>query len=427
MIGILDCNNFFASCERVFRPDLRDKPVAVLSNNDGCVIARSAEVKALGIKMGVPFYQIKDLVEKHHIHTFSSNYALYGDLSSRIMRILCEDVPEIEIYSIDEAFLNLDGISDPVNFGKALCTKITKYTGIPVSIGISHTKTLAKLGTRFAKKYPAYNRVCQIATSEQRIRALELSSVTDIWGIGCATANKLKKMGITRGDEFTALAKNIVKANFGIVGVRTWLELNGTRAFSFENQPTEHKQLCTSRSFGNTISSLEELSSAIATFASICAGKLRSEKAAAVSILTFIHTNRHRSDQAQYYESAVSRLEVPTNDSITLVQEALSLLQKIYRKGFEYKKAGVIILEICPEYARQGSLFSSRDLDKRETLMKTVDAINATLSSSNKQPGSKVLTLAAENNYLNDNHLRYRQENISPNYTTNFREIIEIK
>lgn len=250
MFGLVDCNNFYASCERVFNPSLNGKPIVVLSNNDGCVIARSNEAKALGIKMGVPAYQIKDLVKKHDIAVFSSNYVLYGDMSGRVMSMLADIAPKIEIYSIDEAFINIDGIQDLQSLGLKIVNQVTRGTGIPVSVGIAPTKTLAKLANKFAKKHPAYNRLCIINTEEKRIKALQLTDIVDVWGIGRRQAEKLEKQGVKTAYDFTQLPGSWVRKNMTVTGERTWKELRGISCIDMESAPPAKKQICTSRSFG---------------------------------------------------------------------------------------------------------------------------------------------------------------------------------
>lgn len=275
MFGLVDCNNFYASCERVFNPSLNGKPVVVLSNNDGCVIARSNEAKALGIKMGVPAYQIKELVENKVVHAFSSNYTLYGDMSGRVMTILTELTPEIEVYSIDEAFINLDGIRDIQSLGTEVVDRVTRGTGIPVSLGIAPTKTLAKVANKFAKKYPAYNRLCIIDSEEKRIKALKLFEIGDVWGIGRRQAAKLERQGVKTAYDFTQLSGAWVRKNMTVVGERTWKELRGFSCIDMESAPPAKKQICTSRSFGKMLTDIEPLTEAIATHASTCAKKLR--------------------------------------------------------------------------------------------------------------------------------------------------------
>lgn len=321
----MDCNNFYVSCERVFNPSLNGKPVVVLSNNDGCVIARSNEAKAFGIPMGAPTYQIRELVEKHEVAVFSSNYTLYGDMSARVMSILSSLAPEIEVYSIDEAFVNLDGITDYQSLGRIIVNKVYKDTGIPVSLGIAPTRTLAKMANKFAKKFPAYQRVCCIDTEEKREKALRLFTIGDVWGIGRRQAAKLEKEGVKTAYDFTQLPNSWVRKYMTVVGERTWKELRGIPCIT-ENI-TLRKQICTSRSFGQMIENIEQMDEAVSTFASTCAKKLREQKGYAVSLLVFIQTNRFREDLSQYWKSVSVNLPVPTDDTLEIVHYALAGLR----------------------------------------------------------------------------------------------------
>lgn len=411
MFGLMDCNNFYASCERVFNPSLNGKPVVVLSNNDGCVIARSNEAKALGIPMGAPAYQIKELVEKHGIAVFSSNYTLYGDMSARVMSILSSLVPDIEVYSIDEAFVNLDGVKDYQSLGTTIVNKVYKGTGIPVSLGIAPTRTLAKMANKFAKKYPAYKRVCCIDTDEKREKALRLFEIGDVWGIGRRQAAKLEKEGVKTAYDFTQLPGSWVRKYMTVVGERTWKELRGIPCIT-ENI-TPRKQICTSRSFGQMIDSIEQMDEAVSTFASTCAKKLREQKGYAVSLHVFIITNRFREDLPQYWKSVSVNLPVPTDDTLEIVHYALSGLRSIFRTGYQYKKAGVIITEIT--YNVQHNLFDSVDRDKRDRLMNAIDSING------KHGHSVKLAVQGQGTGW-----KLKQEQLSKHYTTDLGEIIEI-
>lgn len=414
MFGLLDCNNFYASCERVFNPALNGKPIVVLSNNDGCVIARSNEAKLLGIPMGVPAYQIKDLVDSRQVFAFSSNYTLYGDMSGRVMSILSELVPEVEVYSIDEAFVNLDGIRNIRPLGADIVNRITRGTGIPVSLGIAPTKTLAKVANKFAKKYPAYNRLCIIDTEEKRIKALKLFEIGDVWGIGRRQAAKLQGQGVKSAYDFTQLSGAWVRKYMTVVGERTWKELRGISCIGMESAPPAKKQICTSRSFGKMLTNLAPMAEAIATHASTCARKLRKQKSYAMSLMVFIQTNRFREDLPQYWKSAVIHLPVPTNDTLEIVHYALSGLKTIFRSGYHYKKAGVIITEIT-ENSQRG-IFDTVDREKRERLMQTIDQINGKYGIPVK--------LAVQGN---GREWKLKQEQLSKCYTTKLTDIIVIK
>lgn len=414
MFGLVDCNNFYASCERVFNPSLNGKPIVVLSNNDGCVIARSNEAKVLGIKMGVPAYQIKDLVKQHDVAVFSSNYVLYGDMSGRVMSMLAELAPEIEVYSIDEAFLNLAGIKDLQSLGANIVQKVSRGTGIPVSLGIAPTKTLAKMANKFAKKYPAYNRLCIIDTEEKREKALKLFEIGDVWGIGRRQAAKLEKQGVKTAFDFTQLPGSWVRKNMTVVGERTWKELRGISCIDMESAPPAKKQICTSRSFGKMVEDIDTMSEAIATHASACAKKLRQQKSYAMSLMVFIHTNNFREDLPQYWKNTIIKLPVPTSDTLEIVHYALEGLKSIFMPGYQYKKAGVIITEIVT--SAQLGLFDTVDREKREKLMQAIDKVNG--------EHRHLVKLAVQGN---GRDWKLKQEQLSKRYTTDINEVLTIK
>lgn len=420
MIGLADCNNFYASCERLFNPSLINRPVVVLSNNDGCIVARSNEAKALGIKMGTPIFKIKDLIREQNIAVFSSNYPLYGDLSNRVMTLLGSFVEEQEIYSIDECFLSFDGFQnyDLNEYGKQIVRTVTKGTGIPISLGIAETKTLAKLANKFAKKYPGYQGVCIIDSEEKREKALKLFAIADVWGIGRQQALKLEKQGVKTAYDFTRLPKEWVRKNMTVTGERTYRELLGEPCIDMEITPPDRKQICTSRSFGKMVSNYEDLYEAIANYASSCAYKLRQQKSVAVTMMVFIHTNHFRTDLPQYAKNIIINLPVPTSDTREIVHYAEFGLKKIFRSGFNYKKAGVIIMEIAKQEHIQMNLFQTTDFNKSDKLMQTIDKLNVKYHKS--------VQLAAQGTDEKPKwHLR--QENLSPCYTTNLNDILVIK
>lgn len=379
MFGLLDCNNFYVSCERVFRPDLRQVPVIVLSNNDGCVIARSNEAKALGIGMGVPVYQIKDLIRQRNIRVFSSNYTLYGDMSARVMSLLAAEIPQIEIYSIDESFLDLSGINSPDSFGRALVQKIAKYTGIPVSLGIAPTKTLAKVANKFAKKYPGYRGCCLIDNEAKRTAALQNTDIGDVWGIGRRLSARLRAGGIFTAYDFSRLPPGYVRKIMTVTGERLWRELNGTPCLELAMEEESKKQICNSRSFGETISTLEDLSAAVSAHAMRCAEKLRRQNSAAEAVMTFIQTSRFRPDLPQYCNHSLVPLPSASDDSLEIVQAALKGLKQIYKPGYAYKKCGVIINAATQCRCLQGDLFDRRNRLKAASLMGAIDRLNAKL------------------------------------------------
>jgi DNA polymerase V len=419
MYALVDCNNFFVSCERVFQPQLEGKAVVVLSNNDGCVVARSNESKAMGIKMGTPFFKVKHLVDSGALQVRSSNYALYGDLSSRVMSILSDTVPGIEIYSIDEAYLHLDGIRPEAIPGlcRDLVAKIRRWVGIPVSIGVAPTKTLAKIASHFAKTYSGYKGVCMIDSDAKRLKALELTPIEDVWGVGRRLAPRLQSLGVRTALDYVNRPKAWVNANFNLPGVRTWEELQG-RACVEDEKDERRKSICTSRSFADMISDEEELCLRISDFAASCAHKLREEGSAACEVTTFLYTNRFREDMRQYFPSATVRLAVAANSTHEIVGAALRAFRTIYRPEYMYKKAGVIVNAIVPADAVQSSLFDNDEelRDRQERLSKVMDAVNA--------GGNSLLRLASQRSghYADGIRSEYR----SRLYSTSLDDIIEI-
>lgn len=426
MYALVDCNNFFVSCERVFRPQLEGKAVVVLSNNDGCVVARSNESKAMGIKMGTPFFKVRDLVDQGRLTACSSNYALYGDLSSRVMSLLADAVPKIEIYSIDEAFMHLEGIDpDKVpQLCRDLVLKIRKWVGVPVSIGVAPTKTLAKIASHFAKTYKGYRGVCMIDTDAKRLKALSLTPIDDVWGIGRRMAPKLLERGVRTALDYTERPREWVASNFNVTAVRTWEELQGRRCV--EEDTLERRQsICTSRSFADTIEDPDELLLRISDFAAMCAHKLREEGSAASEVTTFMYTNRFREDQAQYFPSATIRLDVAASSTQEIVGAALKAFRTIFRDGYKYKKAGVVVSGITSSDTVQASLFD-HDGDMREKhdrISKVIDAVNAAGSSSSS--GQSLLRLATQRpgHYADGIRSEFR----SRLYTTDLDEVIEVR
>lgn len=418
MIGLIDCNNFFVSCERVFRPDLQGKPVIVLSNNDGCVIARSQEAKNIGIKMGDPYFKLLPIIKNHGITIFSSNYSLYGDMSKRVMNTLQEFISCIEVYSIDEAFLNLNMIPDDQlkEFALYLVKYVQRGTGIPVSFGIAHTKTLAKIASKFAKKYPAYKGVCIIDTSCKQEKALKLFNIEDVWGIGYRYSEFLKHNGIKTAYDFIQRRESWIRHYLNVNGVRTWKELQGIACIDFEN-PASKKSICTSRSFAEMLTDYPDLRVAVSNFAATCSRKLREEKTAASVLTVFLLTNNFRIDLPQYYNSYTIQLPVPTSITSELITAARIVLEHIYMKGYKYKKAGVIVSGIIPSTEIQLNLFEKTDLPRYNRLYKVIDCVN-------KKYGMNTLRLAAQGSGKKWN---LKNEFISRHYTTNLDDIIEIR
>ena len=417
MYALVDCNNFFASCERVFRPDLNKKPIAVLSNNDGCIIARSNEVKALGIPMGAPAFKYKKIIEQNHIYVFSSNYALYGDMSKRVMTLLSNFTPNLEIYSIDEAFLKLDGFEyfDLQSYGLKIKQTVDKGTGIPVSVGIAPTKSLAKVANRIAKKFPLKTKgVYVIKTNEQRIKALKWLKIKDVWGIGRRYAKKLNYFGIQTAYDFTQQNDTWVKRNFSIVGLRLKKDLLGEPVIELEHL-TSKKSIATTRSFDYTYSDYETISERVSTFAVSCAQKLRQQQTACSTILIFLQTNKHKENSSQYCPQIVIQLPYPTNSSIDIVKHVIKGLKQIYKPNFQYKKAGVVVMNIVPEANQQLNLFHSSN-PKHKKLMKTVDQLNHSI-------GYQKVKLACQDL---GRTWKMRQEKLSPKYSTKLYDAIKI-
>ncbi len=383
-------------------------------------MARSNESKAMGIKMGIPFFKIRDKVESGNLIVRSSNYSLYGDLSSRVMSILAAAVPKIEIYSIDEAYLCVDGIDKKKL--EVLCPelvrRIRKWVGIPVSIGIASTKTLAKVANHFAKKYPGYKGVCRIVTEEQRVKALKLTPIGDVWGIGRRVAPKLLAMGLTTAYDYVSMPQDWVYKNLGLGGLRVWNELNGKE--SVEEERDEARQsICTSRSFAETITDIQELSARVSDFAAKCAEKLRHDGTAAYCINTFLYTNRFREDKPQDFPDATIRLDMPASSTQEVVSAALKALKLIWKPGFEYKKAGVVVFDIVNRDERQLTLFETDSAKKEKQ-----DVLSQVMDNVNVSSGQNVLRVATQRSGHYADGIR--REHASRLFSTDWDSIIEI-
>jgi DNA polymerase V len=414
MIALIDCNNFYASCERVFNPKIENKPVIVLSNNDGCVIARSNEVKALGIKMGEPAFKLKNLIERYNINVFSTNFALYGDLSKRVMNVMSAEVDKMEIYSIDEAFLDFTDYASKER-GVAIKNKVQQWTGIPVSVGIAPTKVLAKVAGHIAKKHTKAG-VFMFDDEDLIRRALNVFKVEDLWGIGRKNAKKLKAVSIHTALQFRECDSNWIKRNLSVNGVRLQKELYGEVCYPIEVTRKRKQNICTARSFGTEIKELSKLKEAIGSHANTCATKLRQEKSCCNSISVFLSTNPFNPQAEQYNPYKVIQLDVPTNDSMEIVKVAIKGLESIYRDDCIYKKSGVIVGRIVPQEQTQLSLFDSLDREKRKSINVAVDKINATM-------GKNKVKLAVQGN---GRKWKLKQEKLSPCYTTRFTDILEV-
>ena len=449
MIGLADCNNFYCSCERVFRPDLIGKPVVVLSNNDGCVIARSEEAKALGYKMGDPFYQVKEKLEAEGVAIFSSNYTLYGSLSNRVMSMLSHYSPHIDQYSIDESFFDVDQsmaerfFQDNLKendtflnnesllhqYGARISADVLRAVGIPISIGIAETKTLAKIGSKFAKKYKGYQGCCLIDTDERRHKALSLFPIKDVWGIGRQISRKLDYMGIRTAAQFADKKESWVRSHFNITTVRTWKELNGESCISIEELP-QKKSICTSRSFaGEGISDKDVVEEAVANFAVRCAEKLRHQGSVCQGITVFAWTSRFNENVPEYTIHDSLTLPIATNAQEEIVGATLSILRAKYPKlmadsrpdrpdmSFHFKKAGVILWQISPDHPRQQDFFDPIDRSKQKKLMEAIDAIN-------RKNGYGTIRQAIQGT---DCRFDLKREYMSKQFTTNIHDILKVK
>ena len=417
MFGLCDCNNFFVSCERAFNPSLLGRPVVVLSNNDGCVVSRSNEAKALGIKMGEPIFRLKELVERENVAVFSSNYILYGDLSARIMSILREALPSTEVYSIDEAFLDMRGIplKDLHPLGIELSRKILKYTGIPVSIGISRTKTLAKIASKLCKRYPKLNGCCLMHREEDIEKVLGRFEIGDVWGIGRKHLKFLQAYGINSALDFIRMSPNIVRKEFTITGLKTWKELRGESCITFEEQASERSQICVSRSFSTELSTFDDLHQSIANFTATAAGKLRRQRSICGEVMVFLLTNIHKEEAPQYFTNLPVVLPFATDSTLEILKSAVFALRKIYREGYGYKKAGVVLGRIAPKCTMQPSLFSTSDIAKEKRLMQVMDSLNNTY-------GNKALVVASQG----FDGIKMNRNHLSGRYTTEWDEILEV-
>ena len=418
MFALADCNNFFASCERVFRPDLQGKPVIVLSNNDGCAIARSNEAKALGIKMGAPLFKIRHLVEKHDIAVFSGNMALYGEMSQRVRWVLGEFAPSVEVYSIDEAFLDLRGMND-IDFdayAKEISAKCWKMTSIPVSVGIAPTKTLAKIASKLCKQYPKLRGGCYMHRAQDIEKVLRKYPIEDVWGIGRKSAAKLHERYVKTAYEFTCLPESAVQKLMGITGVRTWKELQGIPCIEFEDGFEAKQSICVSRSFSTEIYDLKELQEQIANFASDMAEKLRKQHSVTNEVTVFAYTNRFREDLPQTHSSSLVTYTTPTAEQRTIVASAVQATSDLFRSGYGYKKAGVIATGIMDQSDIMQSMFEDTDSIEREhKITSALDAINSTF-------GAGTVKLAVQGS----GHIKSTRENQSPHYTTRWTDLPKV-
>ena len=431
MYGIIDCDNCYVSCERVFRPDLKDKPVVVLSNNDGCVVARSNEAKKMGIKAGTPYFQLAEQFPNQKIVVFSSNYELYGELTSRVVSIIRKEAPAYFRYSIDECFVYLDGMEhlDLKAWGEDLHKKIKQSVGMPVSIGLAPNKTLAKMASHFAKKYQGYRHCCMIDSDEKRIKALKLYPIDEVWGIGRRYAARLEALGVKTAFDFAEHNQSWVRATFNnIVIERTWRELNGEDCVPNEEM-AKKKSICTSRSFNGMITDLDGLRTHVSNYAARCAEKLRQQGTVASIVGVFLNTNAFREDLPQYWNFQEMRLLTPSSSTVTIVKAANEVLQKLYRQGYHYKKAGVIVMGIGPNSPIQQDLFdtNAEQFEKMKRLDAVIDRINKVNGTETIVLGSQQYTQKDGKGKANVFANAIKHDFKSKNPTTRWSDIIRLK
>ncbi len=416
--GLADCNNFYASCERIFNLSVRDKPVVILSNNDGCIISRSQEAKDLGVPMGTALHTIKPLINKHKIEFFSSNYALYGDISARVMNNLNDLCPSVEVYSIDEAFLDLSIIPahELFDFGVDVKKKIAKWTKIPISIGIAPTKSLAKLANRYAKKHFKEIGVFVIDSEEILQKTLKETPIEDVWGIGRKHGKFLKAEGVNTAYEFTLLPENFVQKRFSIVGLRLYKELKGESCLNLTEVIEKKKIIQHSRSFGCYVQSIKDLEEAVTTFANKCAEKLRSQDSCACTVSVYIRTNPF-SNKPQYYNGITMNFDVPTSNTFEIQRKVLWGLKQIFVQGYDYKKAGVSVMGIVGKDEIQGNLFAPEPDINAQKISQLMDKINAKF-------GRETVKFAIQGT---NNIWKGNASKVSPKYTTLWKDLLQVE
>ncbi len=418
MYALIDCNNFYASCERIFRPDLNNKPIIVLSNNDGCVIARSNESKALGIKMGQPYYQVREVVENCGVEVFSANLTLYGDISARVMQVISQICYSVEIYSIDEAFVDLSGldIERAKQIGDEIVYKVRKFVGVPVSVGIAPTKTLAKVASKLCKQYPKLNGCCLMYKQEDIGKVLSKFPLSDVWGIGRRYRAFFSGVGVKTALDFINLKEGFIRKRMGVTGLRTWRELRGDACIMIEDSHVDKKQICTSRTFAKEINDYEELKGALMNFLSRCAQKLRVQNSTCCQMRIFMTTNRFKEDTSYKSSSAIARFDTSTDSTLQMAKALDILLNSIYDKGVMYKRAGVILEDILPANCVQLNIFDNVNYSKHSKLMEVIDKINS-------EQGKNILILAAENSGA----ISMGRSKLSPCYTTSWDDLLTVK
>lgn len=419
MFALVDCNNFYASCERVFNPNLIGKPVAILSNNDGCVISRSDEAKALGLPMGAPIFKWESFCKANNVSVLSSNYPLYGDMSSRVMSILKQYSPEVEVYSIDESFLYFKGFDnyDLTKYGLEIKSRILKWTGIPTCVGIAPTKALSKVANKIARKYPNQTKgVYVMDTEEKRIKALKWLSVDDVWGVGRQLSKRLQTKGCKTAFDFTQLPDVWVKKNFSVVEARLKRDLEGIPTLKLDEIITQKKMIATTRSFDYSYSDIEYIKERVSTFAVSCAEKLRKQGSSCHVIIVMLKSDKHKKELEQHRTSTSVNLTYPTSSSLIISNCAISALMSIFKKGIQYKKAGVIVTGLVPIDNHQLHLFDAEN-PKHQPLMKSIDSLNAKYKNNKIRIANQDLKRT----------WKMRQDRLSPRYTTNINDIIVVK
>ena len=418
MYALVDCNNFYASCERVFQPQLNGKPIVILSNNDGCIISRSDEAKALGIPMGAPEFKVRDELKQKNITVFSSNYALYGDLSSRVMAILGQFTPNMEVYSIDEAFLNFEGmkIDNYQQYGLEMKKRTLKWLSIPVSVGFAPTKALAKVANKIARKFPNQTLGSYVIdTEEKRIKGLKWTKIEDVWGIGFRLTKKMKAQNIHTAFDFT-LPHNetFIKKEMGVVGNRLRLELLGQSVLELE-EPKDRKNIAITRSFDGNITTFDEMKERVSTFATVCSEKLRKQKSCCYGVILYLRKDKYKVDKPKYNFYKMESLPFASNSSITISAVAIKMLKEIFEEGEMYKKAGVIVTQIIPQDQKQFHLFEEEN-PKHQKIMEVMDAFH-------KKTGERKIRLG---NQDLQRTWKMKQNLLSPKYTTDIRDIFKV-
>ncbi|MBP0902745.1 Y-family DNA polymerase [Mariniflexile gromovii] len=418
MYALVDCNNFYASCERAFNPNLCNKPIAILSNNDGCVISRSDETKVLKLPMGAPIFKWEGFCKENNIQVFSSNYPLYGDMSSRVMAILEQFTPDVEVYSIDEAFIQFKGFENYnfIDYGSQIRTRILKWTGIPTCVGIAPTKALSKVANKIARKFPNQTQgVYVIDSEEKRLKALKWMKIEDVWGIGRGLTKRLKAKHCHTAFDFVQLPDDWVRKNFSITEWKLKKDLEGIPTLQLDEVKTK-QAIATTRSFEYTFSDIENIKERISTFATSCAEKLRKQGFSCHVIYVMLSSDRHKKDLEQHRASRLITLSYPTDSSLIISQQAVQAVTQIFKKGIKYKRAGVIVMGLVPTHNHQLQLFEHEN-PKHKPLMQAIDGLNRKYADYKVKIANQDLKRT----------WKMRQERLSPRYTTNINDIIKVK